>query len=221
MHPMDVVEDVKIEENAPVVQNETETLPPDATTLNSISSTTLKRKIDGVEEKGSEMVSPVVVKSKKSSRKSLQSQFRSPAWFSTESVHFLEIRSLPEFFSIKDDGAGLGEDYIKSRNFMVSLYASNPFVYLSATECRKRIAGDACAIIKIHSFLDVSGVINFNVKSDCRPTLTAAPFATFPGVVDRSSSSPPLPLHTPGSLSAQEAPKSSGIHSFCLVDPHV
>jgi hypothetical protein len=210
---MEVVEDIKVEENAPVIQNETETLPSDAT-LNSTSSITLKRKVDSVDEKGSETGLPAAVKPKKSSRKSLQSQFRSPAWFSTESVHFLEIRSLPEFFSRKDDGAALGEDYMKSRNFIVGLYSSNPFVYLSATECRKRIAGDACAIIKIHNFLDVSGVINFNVKSDCRPTLTPSHLSAVPGIMDRSSSSPPLPLHTPGSLSVKDAPKYTGIFSL-------
>lgn len=129
-----------------------------------------KRKADSPDETSLS----VSGKPKKGSRKSLQSQLKSPIWFSTESVNSLEITNMPEFFSpLVEAGTAKSGTYIEIRNFIVALYSSNPYVFLSATECRRRIAGDVCVILKIHNFLDCFGVINFNVKSDCRPTLSA------------------------------------------------
>ena len=39
----------------------------------------------------------------------------------------------------------------------------NPRSYLTATTCRRNLAGDVCAILRIHSFLEHWGLINFNV----------------------------------------------------------
>jgi SWIRM domain/SWIRM-associated domain at the N-terminal len=137
---------------------------------NATGNPSLKRKADSPDE----ISLSVAGKPKKGSRKSLQSQLKSPIWFSTESVNSLEITNLPEFFSPQPEAGTANTDtYIEIRNFIVTLYSSNPYVFLSATECRRRIAGDVCVILKIHNFLDSFGVINFNVKSDCRPTLTA------------------------------------------------
>ena len=46
------------------------------------------------------------------------------------------------------------------RNFIINLYLQNPTVYLSATDCRKKVAGDVCAVLRVHEFLDVYDVIN-------------------------------------------------------------
>jgi hypothetical protein len=136
---------------------------------NATGNPALKRKADSPDEASLSISG----KPKKGSRKSLQSQLKSPIWFSTESVNSLEITNLPEFFSPQPEaGTAKTDTYIEIRNFIVTLYSSNPYVFLSATECRKRIAGDVCVILKIHNFLDSFGVINFNVKSDCRPTLS-------------------------------------------------
>lgn len=158
----------------------------------------LKRKADSPDEASLS----VSGKPKKGSRKSLQSQLKSPTWFSADSVNSLEITNLPEFFSHQvEAGTAKTETYIEIRNFIVTLYSSNPYVFLSATECRRRIAGDVCVILKIHNFLDTFGVINFNVKSDCRPTLSApmlyplskststAPAAQLPLLPNNSTSS--------------------------------
>ena len=166
----------------------------------------IKRKADGTEEN----TSVLSVKQKKNSRKSYQSLLKLPIWFKSESVNYLEIRNLPEFFSsnknnsIHDDKENdeeknlRTEEYIKIRNFIVNLYSLNPFVYLSATECRKKIAGDVCIILKIHSFLDNFSLINFNVKPDCRPTLPSTSFSTnFTVTPTPSSSSLAIPTPVP------------------------
>lgn len=55
------------------------------------------------------------------------------------------------------------------RNFIIKLYRENPHAYLSATECRKKLPGDICSIIRLHAFLEHWGLINFNVEPYLRP----------------------------------------------------
>lgn len=42
------------------------------------------------------------------------------------------------------------------------MYRENTRAYLTATTCRRRIAGDACTILRVHAFLEHWGLINFN-----------------------------------------------------------
>ncbi|KAJ1345839.1 hypothetical protein KIN20_000462 [Parelaphostrongylus tenuis] len=58
---------------------------------------------------------------------------------------------------------------------MVDTYRLNPFEYLSATACRRNLAGDVCSIIRVHSFLEQWGLINYQVDSDARPAPIAPP----------------------------------------------
>ena len=44
------------------------------------------------------------------------------------------------------------------------MYRENPNAYLPATECRKKLPGDICSIIRLHAFLEHWGLINFNVE---------------------------------------------------------
>ena len=44
---------------------------------------------------------------------------------------------------------------------MIALYRMNPRNYLSGTTCRRNLAGDACAIMRVHAFLEHWGLINF------------------------------------------------------------
>lgn len=49
------------------------------------------------------------------------------------------------------------------------MYRENTRAYLTATTCRRRYAGDACTILRVHAFLEHWGLINFNYdlkKSD-------------------------------------------------------
>jgi SWI/SNF related-matrix-associated actin-dependent regulator of chromatin subfamily C len=54
---------------------------------------------------------------------------------------------------------------------MVNSFRENPKVYLTATSCRKSLAGDACALMKIHAFLEHWGLINFGVEHSGRENL--------------------------------------------------
>ena len=67
---------------------------------------------------------------------------------------------MPEFF----EGRHLKtpEFYMKVRNYIIELYRKNTRTYLTATLCRQNLAGDACAIIRIHAFLEHWGLINFS-----------------------------------------------------------
>ena len=49
------------------------------------------------------------------------------------------------------------------------MYREKPSDYLSASECRKRLPGDVCSIIRLHAFLEQWGLINFNVSSYLKP----------------------------------------------------
>lgn len=89
-------------------------------------------------------------------------------WFEFDSIHEIEQESLPEFFCGKYPSK-TPESYKEYRNFMIKLYRENPTGYLSATTCRRHLAGDACAIIRLHAFLELWGLINFNVDPFQKP----------------------------------------------------
>lgn len=89
-------------------------------------------------------------------------------WFDFNTIHEIELESLPEFFCGKYPSK-TPESYKEYRNFMIKLYRENPAGYLSATTCRRHLAGDACAIIRLHAFLELWGLINFNVDPFQKP----------------------------------------------------
>lgn len=83
-------------------------------------------------------------------------------WFDMNEIHQIEKESLPEFFnSLRPSKTP--EIYKKYRNYIIELYRQNPRSYLTQTACRRNLAGDVCAILRIHSFLEHWGLINFNV----------------------------------------------------------
>ncbi len=90
-------------------------------------------------------------------------------WFNIDSIHEIEMQSLPEFFCGKfpHKNPATYQDY---RNYIIKLYRESPNAYLSATVCRKNLAGDVCSIIRLHAFLEHWGLINFNVQPHLRPT---------------------------------------------------
>ena len=65
--------------------------------------------------------------------------------------------------------------YMAYRNFMVDTYRLNPNEYLTITACRRNLAGDVCAIMRIHAFLEQWGLINYQVDQDLRPTPMGPP----------------------------------------------
>lgn len=85
------------------------------------------------------------------------------AWFSFDSIHDVEKKALPEFFSGRNRSKtpSVYKDY---RDFMIHTYRLNPTEYLTVTACRRNLAGDVCAIIRVHAFLEQWGLINYQVS---------------------------------------------------------
>ena len=90
------------------------------------------------------------------------------AWFSIEQIHEIEMQNLPEFFCGKFPHKN-PVTYLNFRNSIIKMYREKPAAYLTASECRKRLPGDVCSIIRLHAFLEQWGLINFHVDSYLRP----------------------------------------------------
>lgn len=96
------------------------------------------------------------------------------AWFECHSIHSIEKRGLPEFFNAKNKSK-TAEVYMSYRNFMIDTYRLNPQEYLTSTACRRNLAGDVCAVIRVHAFLEQWGLINYQVDIDLKPTTMGPP----------------------------------------------
>ena len=92
----------------------------------------------------------------------------SSTWFNMDNIHEIEIKSLPEFFCGKFPSK-TPKVYKNYRNFIINLYRENSTMYLSSNICRKHLPGDACAIIRIHAFLEHWGLINFKINQKFKP----------------------------------------------------
>eukprot|EP01138_Halocafeteria_seosinensis_P007815 gb/GECG01007985.1/.p1 GENE.gb/GECG01007985.1/~~gb/GECG01007985.1/.p1 ORF type:complete len:623 (+),score=104.03 gb/GECG01007985.1/:1-1869(+) len=90
------------------------------------------------------------------------------SWFRMDSIHEVEKRYNVEFFN-GQSSLKTPETYKKYRNFIIDLYRQNPQVYLTGTAVRRYLAGDVCAIMRVHSFLERWGLINFNVTPESVP----------------------------------------------------
>lgn len=58
---------------------------------------------------------------------------------------------------------------------MIDTYRLNPTEYLTSTACRRNLAGDVCAIMRVHAFLEQWGLINYQIEADSRPTPMGPP----------------------------------------------
>lgn len=47
---------------------------------------------------------------------------------------------------------------------MMNTYRLNPSEYLTVTACRRNLAGDVGAIMRVHAFLEQWGLINYQVS---------------------------------------------------------
>lgn len=83
-------------------------------------------------------------------------------WFDMHQLHPIEVKSLPEFFNNRNRSKtpAVYKDY---RDFMINTYRLNPVEYLTVTACRRNLAGDVCAIMRVHAFLEQWGLINYQV----------------------------------------------------------
>jgi len=96
------------------------------------------------------------------------------AWFDYNAIHAIEKRGLPEFFNVKNRSK-TPEIYLAYRNFMIDTYRLNPTEYLTSTACRRNLAGDVCAVMRVHAFLEQWGLVNYQVDADARPTPMGPP----------------------------------------------
>ncbi|KAI8325556.1 hypothetical protein GQ54DRAFT_295377 [Martensiomyces pterosporus] len=97
------------------------------------------------------------------------------AWFCLSSIHENERRGLPEFFNSRNLSK-TPTIYKEYRNFMINSYRLNPSEYLTVTACRRNLAGDVCAIMRVHAFLEQWGLINYQADADSRPSTIGPPF---------------------------------------------
>ncbi|CAN6671961.1 SWI/SNF complex subunit Swi3p [Trichomonascus vanleenenianus] len=97
------------------------------------------------------------------------------AWFDIEKINAIEKKSLPEFFS-KRNRSKTPQIYKRYRDFIVNTYRLNPFEYLTITACRRNLSGDVCAIMRVHSFLEKWGLINYQADVESRPRNVAPPY---------------------------------------------
>lgn len=85
------------------------------------------------------------------------------AWFDMAKIAPVEKKSLPEFFSNRNKSK-TPTIYKEYRDFMINTYRLNPSEYLTVTASRRNLAGDVCAIMRVHAFLEQWGLINYQVK---------------------------------------------------------
>ncbi|KAI8367152.1 SWIRM domain-containing protein [Choanephora cucurbitarum] len=97
------------------------------------------------------------------------------SWFNMSTIHNIERVSLPEFFTNTNQSktAHIYQDY---RDFMINTYRLNPKEYLAVTACRRNLAGDVCAIMRVHAFLEQWGLINYECDPSTWPSTVGPPF---------------------------------------------
>jgi SWI/SNF related-matrix-associated actin-dependent regulator of chromatin subfamily C len=85
-------------------------------------------------------------------------------WFDMHKIDEKEKKALPEFFNNRNRSKtwAVYKDY---RDFMINTYRLNPQEYLTVTACRRNLAGDVCAIMRVHAFLEQWGLINYQVNA--------------------------------------------------------
>ncbi|KAL3638016.1 hypothetical protein CASFOL_018464 [Castilleja foliolosa] len=87
------------------------------------------------------------------------------SWFAWDNIHEVERFSLREFF----DGSSVTRSpriYKEYRDFIISKYRQEPSRKLTFTEVRKSLVGDVSVLLKVFTFLEKWGLINFNATDD-------------------------------------------------------
>ncbi|CAO3647457.1 unnamed protein product [Cunninghamella echinulata] len=107
--------------------------------------------------------------------KSVEIPPHTAAWFDINNIHNVERISLPEFFTGRNESKtpAIYQDY---RDFMINTYRLNPKEYLAVTACRRNLAGDVCAIMRVHAFLEQWGLINYKCAPSTLPSTVGPPF---------------------------------------------
>ncbi|KAI7894266.1 uncharacterized protein EV154DRAFT_415461 [Mucor mucedo] len=109
------------------------------------------------------------------------------AWFDITTVNRIESKALPEFFNDRNKSK-TPTVYKEYRDFMINTYRMNPIEYLTITACRRNLTGDVCAILRVHSFLEQWGLINYQVDPEAKLSSLSPPFdSQYKVVIDQPS----------------------------------
>lgn len=87
------------------------------------------------------------------------------SWFDASKVHDIEKLSLPHFFEHEGDNS-YEQEYLRYRDYMINTYQADPAEYLTVLACTKDLHGDLEDLMRIHSFLELWGLINYQVCLD-------------------------------------------------------
>lgn len=93
-------------------------------------------------------------------------------WFDLDSIHPIETSYFNEFFS--ESSYKNKEIYKNTRNFIVNTYRLHPYEYLTITAIRRNLNLDIQSIIKIHSFLEKWGIINYQIDPRTKSSILTA-----------------------------------------------
>lgn len=140
-------------ENDAAQEDDDDSAPPKQSTSTSVpvdDEASVNRKLTAARRYLASQTHPVIIPSYST-------------WFNLSTIHPIERRSLPEFFNSKNRSKvpAIYKDY---RDFMVNTYRLNPSEYLTVTACRRNLAGDVCAIMRVHALLEQWGLINYQVR---------------------------------------------------------
>lgn len=159
-----VVEDVKMEGVTPTIENNTPSQTP--------TSPETTAKIENIESVVQAPLLPVDLSAiplpEEDPQRYLSIQSHEivipsyAGWFDITAINIIESRALPEFFNDRNKSK-TPTVYKTYRDFMVNTYRMNPVEYLTITACRRNLTGDVCAILRVHSFLEQWGLINYQV----------------------------------------------------------
>ncbi|KAJ5318959.1 uncharacterized protein N7506_011663 [Penicillium brevicompactum] len=138
--------------------------------------------VDGLEDAvGEEQPAPTKSSLEAAAREQLVTQTHAiilpsyATWFDMNTINPIEKKALAEFFNGRNRSK-TPATYKDYRDFMINTYRLNPIEYLTVTACRRNLAGDVCAIMRVHSFLEQWGLINYQVDPQTRPSNIGPPF---------------------------------------------
>ena len=92
-----------------------------------------------------------------------------PSWYDPKSISRLEQTLLPEWFD-KSANHRTRESYISTRERMINMARESVNKYVTGTEARRSVPGDAGSILRLHQFLLSWGFINGSAIGESAPT---------------------------------------------------
>ncbi|EGG13574.1 myb domain-containing protein [Cavenderia fasciculata] len=150
----------------------------------------------------------------------LTSNFQLPpsncTWFKMSEIHDIERLQMSEFFNGRTPSK-TPEVYKEYRDFMINTYQQNPHQYLTFTAVRRNLTGDSGAMLRLHSFLDHWGLINFFVNPE-GGTCIPPPKPQQPQ--HQQQQQQPTRIQSPSESKPTESPSTSDNTSSSILSPN-